>query len=142
MIKLTNLTITSVTRHFIDIPSLTQLRSIEFDVLVGPDGNKNRWITQILSQISSADLEDVVFNVFFSSGTSGAVSTVLEWKSVDAVLQRSTFSGLRNVRFVSNLSFASFDSTSDQPQLSSSHTSITERLPQCHARGIVHVDHW
>jgi hypothetical protein len=130
----------SVTHHFIDITSLTQLRSIEFKVFVGLNGNQNRWVTQILSQISSANLEVVVFKLVFPSGTSGDVSDTLEWNNVDAVLQRSTFSGLRKVRFVSNLSFASFDSTSGRPQLSYAHTSIMARLPQCHARGIVHVD--
>jgi hypothetical protein len=134
------LTITSVTHHFIDITPLTQLRSIEFKVFVGLNGNQNRWVTHILSQISSAYLEDVVFKLDFVLRTSGNVSNILEWNNVDAVLQRSTFSSLRNVRFLPNLSFASFDSTSDRPQLSSLHMSIMECLPQCHARGIVHID--
>jgi hypothetical protein len=125
------LTTVSGTHHSIDMTSLTQLRSIEFMVLVG--ANQSQWVTQILSQISSANLEDVVFRLdFFHSKD---IVDALEWNDVDAALQRSTFSRLRNVYFLSNLPFSVFDSASDC-------TSILQRLPRCHARGIFRIDPW
>jgi hypothetical protein len=136
----TILTTTSGSHHFDKAP-LTQLRSIKF-VLDPGRINRNRWVTQILSCIASAPLEDVTLELVFPRGkgfTSDNVSTALEWKAVDAVLQRSTFSSLRNVQISCNLPWVIVDSTSDLAQL---HRIIMEGLPYCHARGIVRVDQW
>jgi hypothetical protein len=116
------LTIVSGTHHSIDMTSLTQLRSIEFMVLVG--ANQSQWVTQILSQISSAHLEDVEFKlVFFDSED---FANALEWNNIDAVLQCSTFSRLRNIYF--------------RQSSQAARISVIGHLPQCHARGILRVD--
>jgi hypothetical protein len=130
---------------------LIQLRSITFVL----DSGRNRWITQILSRISSTRLEDVAFKLLSTPGrgvSSNAVYNALEWRSVDAILQRSTFSSLRNVHFLSFFPLVIFDSDSDDsddsdsafdgPQSSSARTSVMQRLPQCLARGICGVDQW
>jgi hypothetical protein len=112
----------SGTHHSIDMTSLTQLRSIEFMILVG--SNQSQWVTQILSQISSAHLEDVEFKlVFFYSED---FPNALEWNNVDAVLQCSTFSRLRNIYF--------------RQSSQAARTTVIGHLPQCHARGILRVD--
>jgi hypothetical protein len=129
----------------IDMTPLTQLHSITF-VLSTTDGvNKNRWVTQILSRVASAHLEDVVFKLALPRGrgvTSGNISNALEWNNVDATLQRSTFSFLRNVYFLSDVPLPDFDSMSDRPQSSSAHNRILQHLPECHARGIFRVGQW
>jgi hypothetical protein len=77
----------------------------------------------------SARLQDVTFKLGFSNPD--VIANALDWKNVDAVLQHSAFSDLRNVYF---------------RQLSSvAHTRIVQHLPRCHARGILRVeavDHW
>jgi hypothetical protein len=85
-------------------------------------------------------LEDVMFEVGFPRGrgfTSKDVSDSLEWNAVDAVLQRSPFSSLRKVQISLDLPWVIIDSTSDRAQL---HRITMERLPYCHAHGIVRVD--
>jgi hypothetical protein len=86
--------------------------------------NHNPWVTQILTQISSGHLEEVVFHLAglafrFGPGISGA----LEWREVDTILQRATFSRLKNVEF-----------RGARPPFSAQ---ALERLPRCHARGIL-----
>jgi hypothetical protein len=93
-------------------------------------------------------LEEVVFKLVFPRDhdgiTSGNVANALEWHNVDAILQRSTFSSLRNVRFWCKLPlyipFFILSLPLDRLPLPSAHTRIMEGLPQCHARGIVRVD--
>jgi hypothetical protein len=109
--------------HSIDISPLTQLRSIGFTVIVG--AHPSQWPLQILLCISSARLEDVEFDLDFTF--SNDIANTLEWNSVDAILQRSTFSRLRNVYFRQLLS-------------PTAHTSIVQHLPLCHARGILRFD--
>jgi hypothetical protein len=116
-------------------------------VEAGYSANANRWVTQVLSRISSAQLEDVVFELVFPPHdgiTSGNVANSLEWHNVDVILQRSTFSSLKNVRFWCNLPLYiplfMISSPTDRLPLSSAHTRIMEGLSQCHARGIVSVD--
>jgi hypothetical protein len=138
----TILTTTSGTHHPIDITPFTQLRSITFVLGAGRGVNRNQWVMQILSHISSPHLEDVVFKIHFSHSRAANVSDALEWCNVDSILQRSTFSGLRNVHFRCNFPSSVFGSTSDGPQSSSACASIMEHLPQCHARGIFRVDRW
>jgi hypothetical protein len=69
----------------------------------------------------------------------GDVSDVLEWHDVDAVLQDSTFSHLRNVYFLSDRPFSVLDWTLDEPQPSPTRANVLQRLPLCHARGIFRV---
>ena len=90
----------------------------------------------------SARLEEVVFITHLSHharNDSGQISDALEWQNLDPILQRNTFSHLKQVHFSCTNPLA-VDSTSDDPRLSSARTSITQLLPQCHARGILHVD--
>jgi hypothetical protein len=115
-----------VTHHSIDIAPLTQLRSIQFTVVVGE--HNSQWITQILLCISSARLEDVVFDLDLSISISGDIADALEWNNVDEALQRSTFSRLRSVYFRL------------LPTQATRTTSVIQRLPQCAARGIIYVD--
>jgi hypothetical protein len=105
--------------HSIDVTPLTHLRSIRF--MLG-SANHNPWVTQILTQISSGHLEEVVFHLAglafrFGPGISGA----LEWREVDTILQRATFSRLKNVKFRGR--------PRSEP--------VMEYLPRCHARGIL-----
>jgi hypothetical protein len=114
------------------MPPLTRLRSIEF--IIFGSAIRIRWITQILSHISSARLENVVFKLRSSHRgevSSGDVSNTLEWQNVDAVLQRPTFSSLRHVHLMSTYG-------TDVPLSPLGH--IPQLLPQCHARGIVRVN--
>jgi hypothetical protein len=124
--------------HPIDIRHVTQLRSITF--MLGAV-NQSRWVTEILSHISSARLEDVTFTVHCSNWCRRGVhlhnvSNALEWRNVDAVLQHSTFSGLRNVHFRCNFPLSDFGWGLE------SLASVVQHLPLCHARGIFHVDEW
>jgi hypothetical protein len=125
--------------------SLTRLRSIRFALGAEHGVNRSRWVTQILSHMSSARLENVVFKLRFSrSGGVNSdeildeISNALEWHDVDAVLQRTAFSRLRSVHFRSNIPFP-VGPTSDRPQSSgsSARMSIQQYLPQCHVRGIL-----
>jgi hypothetical protein len=89
----------------------------------------------ILSHISSAHLENVVVKLQVSGirdVSSSHVSNALEWHNMDAVLQRPTFSSLRNVHLLA------IDYGSDVPMSLPGH--ILQLLPQCHARGIVRVN--
>ena len=103
---------------------------------------RRRWITQILSHLSSAHLEDVVFRMRLSDregSDSEEILNALEWQNVDAVLQRTAFSRLSNVHFSCTIP-SSVDSTPDGSRLFSARTSIVQHLPQCHSRGILRVD--
>jgi hypothetical protein len=125
---------TSGTRHPIDITPLTRLRSIEFVLQTYPQ-NRNQWVTEILSQISSVHLEDVIFQMYpFTGHIDIGLSHALEWSEVDAVLQSSTFSRLRNVEVRSGTRLWDIIPESD-PQRPYS-AQVMERLPRCHARGI------
>jgi len=108
-----------------DIAPLTQLRSIEFIVYVGD--HQSQWVTQTLSHVSSACLEDVTFKLNVSESDDIANANALEWSNVDSVLQHSTFSRLRNVYFQGSPHYA--------PR-----STIMQYLPQCTARGILRVD--
>jgi hypothetical protein len=133
MMSLTMLTPTSVTRHPIDITPLTRLRSIQ--LVLQYSTNRNRWVTQILSQISSVHLEHVVFQMYpFAGSIDIGLSNALEWSEVDAILQSSTFSRLKNVEVRSGTRLWNTGQVPD-PQRPFS-AQIIERLPQCHARGI------
>jgi hypothetical protein len=102
------------------------LRSIEF-VLHG-GANKNRWITNILSQVSSGHLEHVAFQLHrLLARADFDLASVVEWSSVDVVLQRSVFSRLRNVEV-----------RCDKPLWIKRPFSVQvmEQLPRCHARGV------
>jgi hypothetical protein len=119
-----------------DLTSLSQLRSITFIVCFGVSVGRRRWITQILSHLSAAHLEDVVFITHVShveGNDSEEISNALEWQHVDAIVQRTVFSRLRTVRFF-------VGSTSDESRLFSARTSIMQHLPQCHARGILRFE--
>jgi hypothetical protein len=134
---MTVLTDMSGTRHPIDVTPLTRLRSIEFVIRANRFRFTvvlNRWVTQILSHISSAHLETVVFNLQSYSGevSSDNISNVLEWHNVDVVLQRLAFSNLRNVHLLSTCS------VTDRPLSLSGH--VMHLLPQCHTRGIFRVN--
>jgi hypothetical protein len=121
MVNLTVLTTISGTHHSIDITPLTHLRSIRF---VLNSAYRNRWVTQILSQISSVHLEEVVFALqTFVWGFGFGIAGALEWSEVDAVLQCSTFSQLRNVELQSGRRAFS--------------ARVIKLLPRCHARGIL-----
>jgi hypothetical protein len=133
MMSLTMLTPTSVTRHPIDITPLTRLRSIQ--LVLQYSTNRNRWVTQILSQISSVHLEHVVFQMYpFAGSIDIGLSNALEWSEVDAILQSSTFSRLKNVEVRSGTRLWNTGQVPD-PQRPFS-AQIIERLPQCHACGI------
>jgi hypothetical protein len=122
----------SVTEYSIDITPLTHLRSIQFELGKGRPAYPNRWVTQILSQISSVHVEDVSFQTL-DDGICFGFSDALEWREVDAILQHSRFSRLRRVSFFKCV----FISTSDGPQSS---CTLMQHLPQCAARGILRVD--
>ena len=109
-------------RVSIDITPLTHLRSIQFELCNG----RHVEIIQILSQISSVLLEDVAFqehSIFDGEN----LHHCLEWGEVVTILQRSTFSRLRNVYFWQLQSWA--------PR-----TSVVQLLPRCAGRGILRVD--
>jgi hypothetical protein len=130
------LTTSSGTRHSIDIAPLTHLRSIQLELHTLHPANRNRWVTQILSQISSVHLEAVAFQMFQYVGDiiDFDLSDVLEWSEVDAILQHSTFSRLKNVEIRSSLRLRkTFPAPEPQRPFSAE---IVELLPRCHARGI------
>ena len=130
----------SLTHHPIDARHLTQLRSITFTL---SEYGVNRWVTQVLSRLSSSRLEAVVFELRQRPDIELSLNEIfnaLEWHVVDVILQRSTFSGLRKVHFRCKLPSAVFGSTSDTPRSSSAYSTVMQRLPQCHARGIFHLD--
>ena len=131
----------TLTHHPIDARHLTQLRSITFTL---SEYGVNRWVTHVLSRISSSHLEAVAFELQHWPDREVSLKEIfnaLEWHAVDVILQRSTFSGLRNVDFRCKLPSPVFGSTSDKPQSSSAYPTVMQRLlPQCHARGIFHLD--
>jgi hypothetical protein len=107
------------------------LRSSQFGLGGGLSAN-NRWILHILSQMSSVHLEDVVFQLSRFEGPSDSdISSALEWSEVDAILQSSTFSRLRNVELRCRLFYDS------PPRRRPFPTQVINRLSRCHARGIV-----
>jgi hypothetical protein len=127
------LTTTPVTLHSIDMTSLKNLRFIRLALQRGYPADQNRWVTRMLSQISSVHLEDVVLELCpFTSSIMYDLDTALEWSEVDAILQHSTFTRLRNVELQST----TWDKAAPilDPMF---HAQAIERLPQCHARGIL-----
>jgi hypothetical protein len=138
------LTTTSARYHSIDITPPTRLRSIEFMLIGDRSANRSRCVTQILSCISSAHLEHVVFKPCNRFDFVGEVnSNAREWHNVDSILQRSTFSRLRDVYFRCTPPSSVVGWTSDgQFSSHAAYISIIQRLPQCHARGILRVDQW
>ncbi len=139
MINLTVLTTASGMRPSIDITPLTHLRSIHFVLQKIRCANRNRWVTKILSQISSVHLEDVSFQSYalalaFTSSPDTDLFYALEWDELDAILQRPTFSRLKNVWFQTGLPLWNTVEAPDPQRLFSSQ--IMGYLPRCRARGI------
>ena len=130
------LTTISGTRYSSEIAFLTRLRSIQFELRRGDRENPNRWITQILSRISSAHLEDVSFKLRSSFDK---LSEALEWSEIDVILQRPRFSGLKNLCFDQCYFFVTAE---EMKGPSVARTTIPHRLPQCAARGILRVEPW
>jgi len=129
-------------RDIIDITPLTRLRSIQFMFTSGRGANRSQSVVQILSSMSPSKLEDVVFRPCNQFDVVEEIdSHAREWRAVDAILQSSAFSCLRNVHFQWTFLSSGFCSWSDSQRLSSQaeRTSIIQHLPGCHARGILHV---
>jgi hypothetical protein len=135
IVDLTVLTTTSGMSSSIDITPLTHLRSIHFVLQNLHHANRNRWVTKILSQISSVHLEDVAFQLYAFTGSPDTdLSDALEWDELDAILQRPTFSRLKNVWFQTGLPLWNTVQAPDPQRLFSAQ--LMEGLPRCRARGI------
>jgi hypothetical protein len=87
-------------------------------------------VTQLLSQTSSAHMEEVGLDI--SAGDGDQVGQ-LDWNAIDAALQHSSFSGLRTVtvRVVQWPFVFEWDPNA--------FSWIKDRMPGCHARGILRV---
>jgi hypothetical protein len=108
-----------------DLRRNTCLRSVQIKLDSGYDDTG--LVMQMLSQISSARIEEV--GLIISAGEDDLVDEV-RWDEIDAALQHSSFSGLRsvNVRVVQRVGW-----NSDAVPW------VMDHMPQCHARGILHV---
>jgi hypothetical protein len=128
MMNLAVLTTTFGMRYSIDMTPLKDLRLFHLELEGLRPSHRNRWVSRILSRISSAHLEDVVILLHSSARSIGVdLSNVLEWSEVDAILQRSTFSRLKNVEVRRDLRL--WDTVqSPDPQRSFS-AEIVELLP-------------
>jgi hypothetical protein len=106
------------------------LRSLQFEFNLDDPSDDARLVTQMLSQISSAHMEEVGLEI--SVGSDDRVGQV-RWNEIDAALQHSSFSGLKtvSVRVVQ----WPFLYDSDQHVVSR----IKDLMPICHARGILRV---
>jgi hypothetical protein len=105
----------------------TRLRSLQIELGHDSAYDETRLVKQMLSQISSAHMEEVGLEIVV--GDIGQ----LRWNEVDAALQHSSFSGLGTVivRVVPWPFIYDCD-----PNIVSW---IKDHMPGCHACGILHV---
>jgi hypothetical protein len=102
------------------------LRSLQLE-LVDAD-NAATLATQMLSQISAARIEEVGLTI---GSCEDEILDQAIWNEIDAALQHPSFSGLNTVS-VRLVPWEGFWDSSDV-------FLIMDRMPQCHARGILHV---
>ncbi|KAJ4467024.1 hypothetical protein J3R30DRAFT_3411905 [Lentinula aciculospora] len=92
--------------NFIDLQECTALRSLQYKhILLVPDHAMNTmislWVSQILSQIPSDSLEDVVFELMLPSGDETCLKE-LDWSGISSVFSRKEFRYLRSIHFNMN----------------------------------------
>jgi hypothetical protein len=121
-----------------DLSRHTQLRSVQISLLtvktVIPDPDHTRWVTQMLSRITSVHIASIRLELYVNIDDRHRL--FLGWDEVDAVLQKTSFSGLEDVTvwfLVDNWRDPMVPTT-----LLPSY--LTDQLPLCNARGILSFD--
>ena len=90
--------------------------------------------TCILAQITSSCIEEVVLDVGFTSG--GLWLRDLDWDTIDRLFTHPNFSHLKKVL----ISVWAYKLCSRGPEVRADMLSwLAQRLPACHARGIIDV---
>ena len=109
-----------------DLCRNSRLRSLQLEITDADSATT--LVTQMLSQLSAARIEEVRFII--GAGEEEILDEAI-WNEIDAALQHPSFSGLKtvNIRLVP----WEFHSNSNDVFL------LMDRMPQCHARGILHV---
>ena len=106
----------------LDLSRLTRVRSIRI-LFKFFNPECAWWLTRVLSHISSVHLEEIALEFKFSDYMNHGSQA---WDQVDAILQNSTFSGLRKVELCCP---PASESTLAQE--------IASYMPRCRARGII-----